>query len=149
VSAREDSANGTVQGLQEAGKAMAEAAGGVVVDRVRAEADARSSRVAVEIKAFAVAMRASSDSLREQGHAGQADVVDDVAARADRLAARLATAQPEDLVDDAKHLLLEAAAFARREPTLMIAGAFTLGLLVPKIVDVASRNVASSREEAS
>jgi hypothetical protein len=142
-----------VQTLQEAGKAVAGAAGGVAVDRVRAEVDAKSSRIAVEVKAFAVSMRASSASLREQGHDGQADVVDEVAARADRLAARLGTADTDDLVADAKHLMQEGVAFARREPTLVIAGAFTLGLLVPKIVDVvasgALRTDDKSRKETT
>ena len=124
-----------VEGLQDAGKVMAEAAGAVAVDRVRAEVDARSSRAAVEVKAFAVAMRASSASLREQGHDGQADIVDEVAAKADRLASRLATADTEDLVEDGKRLAQQAAAFARQEPALVIAGAFTLGLLVPKILE--------------
>jgi hypothetical protein len=124
-----------VEGLQDAGKVMAEAAGAVAVDRVRAEVDVRSSRAAVEVKAFAVAMRASSTSLREQGHDGQADLVDEVAAKTDRLASRLATADTDDLVDDGKRLAQQAAAFARQEPALVIAGAFTLGLLVPKILE--------------
>jgi hypothetical protein len=124
-----------VEGLQDAGKVMAEAAGAVAVDRVRAEVDARSSHAAVEVKAFAVAMRASSTSLREQGHDGQADIVDEVAARADRLASRLATADTDDLVEDGKRIAEQAAAFSRQEPALVIAGAFTLGLLVPKILE--------------
>ena len=134
-----------VEGLQDAGKVMAEAAGAVAVDRVRAEVDARSSRAAVEVKAFAVAMRASSTSLREQGHDGQADLVDEVAAKADRLASRLATADSEDLVDDGKRLAQQAAAFARQEPALVIAGAFTLGLLVPKILEAVATQ--SGQEE--
>jgi hypothetical protein len=124
-----------LQGLQDAGKAVAETAGAVAVDRLRVELDARSSRAAVEVKAFAVAMRASSASLREQGHAGQAELVDEVAVKADLLASRLATADTEDLVDDGRRLAQQAAAFARQEPALVIAGAFTLGLVVPKLIE--------------
>ncbi len=134
-----------VEGLQDAGKVMAEAAGAVAVDRVRAEMDARSSRAAVEVKAFAVAMRASSSSLREQGHDGQADLVDEVAVKADRLASRLATADTDELVRDGKHLAQQAAEFARQEPALVIAGAFTLGLLVPKILEAVTTQ--SEQEE--
>ncbi|MGZ8582325.1 MAG: hypothetical protein ACXWXN_02835 [Actinomycetota bacterium] len=134
-----------VEGLQEAGKVMAGAAGAVAVDRVRAEMDARSSRAAVEVKAFAVAMRASSSSLREQGHDGQADLVDEVAVKADRLASRLATADTDELVQDGKHLAQQAAEFARQEPALVIAGAFTLGLLVPKILEAVATQ--SEQEE--
>ena len=127
-----------VQSLQDAGKVVVEAAGGVAGDRLRIEVDARASRAAVELKTIAVAMRASSASLREQGQGGQADLVDEVATRADHLAARLAAAPAEDLLEDGKRLAQQAAAFARREPMLVIAGAFTVGLLVPKVLEAIS-----------
>lgn len=138
----------SVQSLQDAGKVVVEAAGSVAGDRLRIEVDARASRAAVDLKTIAVAMRASSASLREQGQEGQADIVDEVALRADRLAARLATAAPEDLVEDGKRLAQQAATFARREPMLVIAGAFTLGLLVPKVLEaVSSASDTTAREE--
>jgi hypothetical protein len=124
-----------VQNLQDAGKVVVEAAGSVAADRLRVELDARSSRAAVELKALAVAMRASSASLRAQGHDGEAEVVDDVAGRTDRLAAHLASADTDDLLEDGKRLAKQAAAFAREEPLLVIAGAFTLGLLVPRVLE--------------
>jgi hypothetical protein len=114
---------------------------------VRIEVDARSSQAAVEVKAFAVAMRASSSSLREQGHGGQADFVDEVAVKADRLASRLATADTDDLVDDGRRLEQQAAAFARQEPALVIAGAFTLGLLVPKLIETSATPTNGTRGE--
>jgi len=125
----------SVRQLQEAGKVVVGAAGTAAVDRVRVEVDARSSRAAVELKALANAMRASVSSLREQGHGNEAEIVDEVATRADRLAARLASASTDDLVEDAKRLSHEAAAFARREPVLVVAGAFAIGLLIPKVLD--------------
>jgi hypothetical protein len=124
----------TLQGVQDAGKAVAEAAATVAGDRVRIEVDARSNRAAVEVKAFALSMRASSASLREQGHDQQADVIDEVAARADKLALHLVKSDTDELVDDARRLAHQAIAYARREPALVIAGAFTLGLLIPKVV---------------
>jgi hypothetical protein len=131
-----DEPTAAVRDLADAGRAVAEAAGAVAGDRVRVEVTGRASRAAVEIKAFAVSMRASSSSLRDQGHVGQADLIDDVAARADRLAAHLATSDTDDLVEDAKRLAQQAASFARKEPALVIAGAFTLGLLAPKAIAV-------------
>lgn len=124
----------TIQSVQDAGKAVAGAAATVASDRVRVEVDARSNRAAVEVKAFAVSMRASSASLREQGHDQQADVIDEVAARADKLALHLVKSDTDELVDDARRLAQQAIEYARREPTLVIAGAFTLGLLIPKVV---------------
>ena len=97
--------------------------------------------MAVELKAFANAFRASASSLREQGHAGEAEMVDQIAGQADRLAARLATASTDELLENAKQLSGEAVAFARREPALVVAGAFTIGLLIPKVLDV----IATSR----
>ena len=117
----------SVQSLQDAGKVVVEAAGSVAGDRLRIEVDARASRAAVDLKT---------------------DIVDEVALRADRLAARLATAAPEDLVEDGKRLAQQAATFARREPMLVIAGAFTLGLLVPKVLEaVSSASDTTAREE--
>jgi len=133
--AQTDESTVKIHDLQDAGKAAVGAAGAVAVDRVKTEVDARSSRAAVELKAFAVAMRESTRSLREQGHEGQADLVDEIASRADRLAARLATGSTDDLVNDARGLAKQAAAFAKKEPMLVIAGAFTLGLLVPKLLE--------------
>ncbi len=140
---------GAIHNLQDAGRAAAEVAGAVASDRLKTEVNARSSRLAVELKAFAVSMRMSSQSLREQGHDSQADIVDDVASRADRLASRLATSDSDDLVEDAKRLLREAAAFARQEPLLVIAGALTLGLLAPRLfrAATASSSEDSEREE--
>jgi hypothetical protein len=136
-------ASSSVRQLQEAGKVVVGAAGTAAVDRVRVEVDARSSRAAVELKALANATRASASSLREQGHGDEAEIVDKIAVRADRLAARLASASTDDLVDDAKRLSQEAVAFARREPVLVIAGAFTIGLLIPKVLDAIGTKVVS------
>lgn len=132
----ENEASPAVRGVQDAGKAVADAAGTIASDRLRVEVNARSSKLAVDLKAIANAMRASGASLHEQGHDGHAELIDDLARRADRLAARLATADPDDLTEDAKRLARQAAAFARKEPFLVIAGAFTLGLLVPKVLEV-------------
>jgi hypothetical protein len=125
----------SVRQLQDAGKVVVGAAGTVAVDRVRAEVDARSSSAAVELKAFATALHAGASSLREQGHGREAQMADQLAGRTDRLAAHLATASTDELVENAKELSREAVAFARREPALVVAGAFTIGLLVPKVID--------------
>ena len=135
----------SVQQLQDAGKVVVGAAGTVAVDRVKAEVDMRSSRVAVELKTFANAFRASASSLREQGHASEAEMVDQIAGRADLLAARLATASTDELLENAKQLSGEAVAFARREPALVVAGAFTIGLLIPKALDVIATRRDSDR----
>lgn len=137
-SAQEAQGTTSVHDLHDAGRVVVEAASTVAADRFRTEVDARSSRAAVEIKSIAVAMRASSASLREQGQEGQAAFIDGIAGRADRLASRLASADTDDLLEDTKRLAAEAAAYARKEPVLVIAAAFTLGLLVPKVLEAIS-----------
>ena len=139
----------SVRQLQDAGKVVVGAAGTVAVDRVRAEVDARSSRVAVELKAVANALRASASSLLEQGHGREADMVDELAVRTDRLAAHLATASTDELMENAKQLSREAVAFARREPALVVAGAFTIGLLIPKVFDAIGTRRATERSRRS
>ena len=79
----------------------------------------------------------------------EANLVDDVAGRADRLAARLAAADTDELVEDAKDFAKKAADFARKEPVLVIAGAFTLGLLAPKVPRSSRRKPQSSKERGS
>jgi hypothetical protein len=143
-----DSAPSSVRQLQEAGKVVVGAAGTAAVDRVRVEVDARSNRAAVELKALSMAMRASATSLRDQGHGNEAEMVEQVAARADRLATRLASATTDDLLDDARRLSREAVAFARREPALVIAGAFTIGLLIPRVLDAIGTKGTSDRSRA-
>ena len=134
-STQEEEATTPVHDLHDAGKVVVEAAGTVAVDRLRTEVDARSSRAAVEIKTIAVAMRASSASLREQGNENQAAFIDEIAGRADRLGSRLASADSDDLVEDAKRLAAEAAAFGDPDECFESQDAFTLGLLVPKVLD--------------
>jgi hypothetical protein len=60
-----------VHDLTDAGRVVAEAAGAVAGDRVRMEVAGRASRAAVEVKAFAVSMRASSASPETKGTSGR------------------------------------------------------------------------------
>jgi hypothetical protein len=104
----------------------------ILVDRLRAELSVRAAQGALELKAFAQAMREASRSLREQGHDTQASIVGDVARRADRLAAHLSRADAATLVADMKNLSPQANAFVREEPLLVPVAAFAVGLLVTR-----------------
>jgi hypothetical protein len=132
----DDDARGTVQHVkehvQETTRVVTDVAGTVIADRVRTEIGARSSTIAVETKAFAQALREAGRSLHDQGHETQASVADDVAGRADRLAAYLARTDANTLIADGKKLGREAGEFVRKEPLLASAGAFTLGLLATR-----------------
>jgi hypothetical protein len=127
---------GTVQHVkeqvQETTRLVTDVAGTVVGDRLKSEIGARSSEIAVETKAFAQAMREAGRNLHQQGHDTQATVAEDVAGRADRLAAYLAKSDATTLIADGKRWGQQAGEFARKEPLLVTAGAFTLGLLATR-----------------
>ena len=118
--------------VQETTRFVSDLAGAVVGDRVRNEIGARSSEIAVETKALALAMREASRSLQEQGHEAQASLAEDIAGRADRLAAYLGRSDAKTLIADGRNWGREASEFAKREPLLVTAGAFTLGLLATR-----------------
>ena len=111
---------------------VVDVAGNVLVDRLRAELSVRAAQAAVELKAFAQAMREGSGSLREQGHDTQASLVEDAARRADRLAAHLSRADAATLIADVKGLSRRGNAFIREEPLLVPAAAFAVGLLITR-----------------
>jgi hypothetical protein len=129
-------AQGTVEHIKQqvggTARVVTDVAGTVVGDRMRSEITARSAQVAVETKAFAQAMREASRSFRQQGNETQAYWADAAAARADRLAAYLANADLQTLTADGKRWSREVSDFARREPLLVSAAAFTLGLLATR-----------------
>ena len=131
-------ARGTVQHIKQqvggTARVVTDAAGTVVSDRMRSEITARSAQAAVETKAFALAMREASQSFRQQGNETQASWADAAAARADRLAAYLANADLRTLTADGKRWSREVGEFARKEPLLVSAAAFTLGLLATRLL---------------
>lgn len=127
---------GTVQHIKQqvggTARAVTDVAGTVVGDRMRSEITARSAQAAVETKAFAQAIREASQSFRQQGHETEASWADATAVRADRLAAYLANADVQTLTADGKKWSREVSDFARKEPLLVSAAAFTLGLLATR-----------------
>jgi hypothetical protein len=118
--------------MQDKKRLVSEVAGAVVGDRMRSEIGARSSEVAVETKAFAQAMREAGRSLHQQGHAKQASLAEDMAGRADRVAAYLAKTDAKALIADGKSWGRQAGELAKKDPLLFTAGAFTLGLLATR-----------------
>jgi hypothetical protein len=135
-SSTDPDAQGTVQQIKQqvggTARVVTDAAGAVVGDRMRSEITARSAQAAVETKAFAQAIREASQSLRQQGHEAEASWADATAARADRLAAYLANADVQTLTAEGKRWSREVGDFARKEPLLVSAAAFTLGLLATR-----------------
>jgi hypothetical protein len=129
-------AQGTVQHIKQqvggTARVVTDVAGTVVGDRMRSEITARSAQAAVETKAFAQAMREASQSFRQQGHETQASLADATAARADRLAAYLVSADLQTLMADGRKWSREVSDFARKEPMLVSAAAFTLGLFATR-----------------
>jgi hypothetical protein len=104
--------------VQEAGREMGQRA----KDRVREEIDRRSRDAGSQVRSVADSLRQAGDDLRKDGNPAVAKVADTAAQRIDGVASYLTES-------DADALLRDLDTLARRQPALVIAGAFALGVL--------------------
>ena len=124
-----------VQGAaqQVAGQAQekAQQVKGQASDQVRQQVDERSTQAGEQVNSIAQALRRTGESLRGEGSEAPARVTDAVAERAERLGGYLRDS-------DADRILRDVEDFARRQPWLVAAGGFVLGLLGSRFVKASS-----------
>jgi hypothetical protein len=113
--------------VQEAGREMGKRA----KDRVREEIDRRSSDAGSQVRSVADSLRHAGTDLRKEGNPAVAKVADSAAEKIDGVASYLTEA-------DADALLRDLDALARRQPMLVIAGAFVLGMLGARFLKASS-----------
>jgi hypothetical protein len=113
--------------VQEAGREMGKRA----KDRVREEIDRRSSDAGSQVKSVAEGLRQAGTDLRKEGNPAVAKVADTAAEKIDGVAVYLTTS-------DADALLRDLDALARRQPMLVVAGAFVLGILGARFLKASS-----------
>ncbi|MDP9243175.1 MAG: hypothetical protein M3O84_08390 [Actinomycetota bacterium] len=113
--------------VQEAGREMGKRA----KDRVREEIDRRSSDAGSQVKSVAESLRQAGTDLRKEGNPAVAKVADTAAEKIDGVAVYLTTS-------DADALLRDLDALARRQPMLVVAGAFVLGILGARFLKASS-----------
>lgn len=99
--------------------------------RMREQVDSRSTQAGEQARSVADAMRRTGETLRTEGKEGPAKVTDAAAERAERLGSYLTES-------DADRILRDLEDFARRQPWLVAAGGFVLGLLGSRVLKASS-----------
>jgi hypothetical protein len=113
--------------VQEAGREMGQRA----KDRVREEIDRRSSDAGSQVRSVADGLRQAGTDLRKEGNPAVAKVADTAAEKIDGVASYLTESDTDALLRDLDTL-------ARRQPALVIAGAFALGVLGARFLKASS-----------
>jgi IMP dehydrogenase/GMP reductase len=113
--------------VQEAGREIGKRA----KDRVRQEIDRRSSDAGSQVRSVADGLRQASADLRKEGNPSIAGVADTAADKIDGVATYLTES-------DADRLLRDLDTLARRQPYLVTAGAFVLGILGARFLKASS-----------
>jgi hypothetical protein len=113
--------------VQEAGREMGQRA----KDRVREEIDRRSSDAGSQVRSVADGLRQAGNDLRKEGNPAVAKVADTAAEKIDGVASYLTESDAEALLRDLDTL-------ARRQPALVIAGAFALGIVGARFIKASS-----------
>ncbi len=118
---------------QLAGQAQekAQQLGGQASGRMREQVDTRSTQAGEQVRSLADAMRRTGDTLRNEGKETPARLTDGAAERAERLGGYLTES-------DADRILSDVEGFARRQPWLVAAGGFVLGLLGSRLLKASS-----------
>jgi ElaB/YqjD/DUF883 family membrane-anchored ribosome-binding protein len=142
ATAKSGSATGTVAEVKEKGAELVSSAQEQVETRteevreeaafrLRDEVDERSSQVGEQIQAVGQALLSGVDQLRTEGKGAPADVLGQVARRADTLGDYLKSA-------DADQILADVETFARRRPWVTAGAAALAGFLASRVVKASS-----------
>ena len=140
-----DRARSGVQGAagqaQERLQEGAREAAGQARGRLREQVDTRSTDAGQQVRSVADALRRTGEELRGQQKEGPAKVVEQGADRAQRLGAYLEES-------DADRILRDLEDFGRRQPFVVAAGAFLLGVAASRFLKASSsRRFESTRME--
>jgi len=150
----DESSSGTVAEVQEKGAEIVSAAqqqvaakaGEVREDaayQLREQVDQRSTQAGEQMQAVGEALRSGVEQLRTKGNTSSAELVDDVARRADQLGGYLRSA-------DADRILGDVEAFARRRPWVTAGAAALAGFAASRFVKASSnRRYETSRSRLS
>ena len=104
---------------------------GQASDQVRRQVDERSTQAGEQVSSIAQALRRTGESLRGEGSEAPARVTDAVAERAERVGGYLRDSDADRILGDVEDL-------ARRQPWLVAAGGFVLGLFGSRFVKASS-----------
>jgi len=105
---------------------------GQVADTTKQQADTQRERIATGIRQVADSLRQTGDVLSEHDQNLAGDYARKAASQVERVAGYLGQSSIDQMVGDVE-------AFARREPALMLGGAFALGFLAARFLKAAGR----------
>ena len=100
-------------------------------DRVREQVDTRSTQAGEQVQSVAQAMRQSGEQLRGEQKDAAAKVVEGSAERMERLGSYLERSSADDILQEVED-------FARRQPWVVAAGAFAVGLVASRFLKASS-----------
>jgi hypothetical protein len=120
----------------------AQQAAGQMQARLREQIAQRSTQAAEQISTQTSDLRAVSESLREQGKDGPADVADRIAGYAERVGDYLHEKDADTLLSDAEDL-------GRRKPWVAAAGGLAIGFAASRFLKASSRERYESRSRQS
>ena len=138
----EGRSEGTVGEVKEQGAELVEAAGTQLAAKagevreeagfqVREQVGRRSTEAGEQMSALAKAFRPGVQQLRSEGRTSTANLVDEIAGRADRLGSYLQSADADRLLGDVED-------FARRRPWLTAGAAALAGFMASRFVKASS-----------
>ena len=117
----------------------AQQAKGQARDRVRQQVDQRSVQAGDQARSMATAMRRTGEQLRTEGQEGPANIVEQVADRAERLGSYLSDTNADRILNDVED-------FARRQPWAVVFGGATLGFVASRFLKASSSRRFESRD---
>jgi len=106
-------------------------AGSQARSTLRDQADQRSSQAGERIKDFAGDFHSTAEELRKQGKDQPADLIEQVAGRADRVGDYLEQSNGEKLISDVER-------FGRERPWAIAAAGFAIGLTASRLLKASS-----------
>lgn len=99
--------------------------------QVREQIAQRSTQAGDQVQAVAHALRSAGEQLRTEAKASSAELVDDLASRAEQVGSYLSSADPDRMLRDAEE-------FARRRPWLTAGCAALAGFVASRFVKASS-----------
>jgi vacuolar-type H+-ATPase subunit E/Vma4 len=101
--------------------------------QVREQVDTRSTQAGQQVRSVADALRKTATDLREQDQQGVSRFVEGAADRVERLGSYLEQSNADGILDEVE-------SFARRQPWVVGAGAFAVGLVASRFLKASSSN---------
>ena len=117
----------------------AQQAKGQARERVREQVDQRSVQAGEQAHSMATAMRRTGEQLRTEGQEGPANIVEQVADRAERLGGYLSDTNADRILNDVED-------FARRQPWVVVFGGAMLGFVASRFLKASSSRRFESRD---